>query len=261
MTLRYRALLAALFSSLMLSQIPAHADGLEDVVKRGTLKVAVPQDFPPFGSVGPDMKPRGLDIDTAKLLAEQLKVKLELTPVNSTNRIPFLTTGKVDLVISSLGKNPEREKVIDFSHAYAPFYLAVFGPPDAAISSLDDLKGKTISVTRGAIEDIELTKVAPEGVTIKRFEDNNSTIAAYLAGQVDLIASGNVVMVAISEKNPKRVPALKVKLKDSPVYVGVNKNEPALLGKVNEILATAKADGALEKNSQTWLKEPLPADL
>jgi polar amino acid transport system substrate-binding protein len=99
----------------MLSQAPAHADGLDDVLKRGVLKVAVPQDFPPFGSVGPDMKPRGLDIDTAKLLADQLKVKLELTPVNSTNRIPFLTTGKVDLVISSLGKNPEREKVIDFS--------------------------------------------------------------------------------------------------------------------------------------------------
>ena len=208
MTQRYSALLAALFASLMLTQAPAHADGLEDVVKRGVLKVAVPQDFPPFGSVGPDMKPRGLDIDTAKLLADQLKVKLELTPVNSTNRIPFLTTGKVDLVISSLGKNPEREKVIDFSRAYAPFYLAVFGPPDADIKTLDDLKGKTISVTRGAIEDIELTKVAPEGVTIKRFEDNNSTIAAYLAGQVDLIASGNVVMVAISEKSPKRVPAL-----------------------------------------------------
>ncbi|PKH24581.1 amino acid ABC transporter substrate-binding protein [Pseudomonas sp. 43NM1] len=261
MTQRYRALLAALFASLLLTQAPAHADSLEDVVKRGTLKVAVPQDFPPFGSVGPDMKPRGLDIDTAKLLADQLKVKLELTPVNSTNRIPFLTTGKVDLVISSLGKNAEREKVIDFSSAYAPFYLAVFGPPDADIKSLDDLKGKTISVTRGAIEDIELSKVAPEGVTIKRFEDNNSTIAAYLAGQVDLIASGNVVMVAISEKNPKRVPALKVKLKDSPVYVGVNKNEPALLDKVNQILATAKTDGSLEKNAMTWLKEPLPADL
>ena len=229
MTKRYSALLTTLFASLMLSQAPAQANGLDDIVARGTLKVAVPQDFPPFGSVGPDMKPRGLDIDTAKLLADQLKVKLELTPVNSTNRIPFLTTGKVDLVISSLGKNPERAKVIDFSNAYAPFYLAVFGPPDAAIVSLDDLKGKTISVTRGAIEDIELTAVAPKEATIKRFEDNNSTIAAYLAGQVDLIASGNVVMVAISERNPKRVPALKVKLKDSPVYVGVNKNEPALL--------------------------------
>jgi len=257
---RCSALLTALLASLMLSQA-AHATGLDDVVARGTLKVAVPQDFPPFGSVGPDMQPRGLDIDTAKLIADQLKVKLELTPVNSTNRIPFLTTGKVDLVISSLGKNPEREQVIDFSSAYAPFYLAVFGPPDAPIATLDDLKGKTISVTRGAIEDIELSKVAPEGTTIKRFEDNNSTIAAYLAGQVDLIASGNVVMVAITERNPKRVPALKIKLKDSPVYVGLNKNQPELLAKVNEILTSAKGNGSLEKISQTWLKQPLPADL
>ncbi|RMW04990.1 Amino acid ABC transporter periplasmic amino acid-binding protein [Pseudomonas coronafaciens pv. porri] len=261
MTKRYSALLTALFASLMLSQTPAHANGLDDVVARGTLKVAVPQDFPPFGSVGPDMKPRGLDIDTAQLLADRLKVKLELTPVNSTNRIPFLTTGKVDLVISSLGKNPDREKVIDFSRAYAPFYLAVFGPPDSPVKDVADLKGKTISVTRGAIEDIELSAVAPEGTTIKRFEDNNSTIAAYLAGQTDLIASGNVVMVAISERNPKRIPALKVKLKDSPVYVGVNKGQPELLGKVNEILNAAKADGALEKASETWLKQPLPADL
>jgi polar amino acid transport system substrate-binding protein len=68
-------------------------------------------------------------------------------------------------------------------------------------------------------------------------------------------------MVAISEKNPKRIPALKVKLKDSPVYVGVNKDQAALLAKVNEIIDAAKKDGALEKNSQTWLKQPLPADL
>ena len=175
--------------------------------------------------------------------------------------MPYLTTGKVDVVISSLGKNPDREKVIDFSHAYAPFYLGVFGPPDVQIKTLDDLKGKTISVTRGAIEDIELTNVAPADVTIKRFEDNNSTIAAYLAGQVDLIASGNVVMVTISERNPKRLPAMKLKLKDSPVYVGVNKGQPELLDKVNQILATAKADGSLEKNALQWLKEPLPADL
>src|SRR5476651_2726730 len=150
MTKRRSALLTALLASLMLSQAPAHANGLDDIIARGTLKVAVPQDFPPFGSVGPDMKPRGLDIDTAKLLADQLKVKLELTPVNSTNRIPYLTTGKVDLVISSLGKNAEREKVIDFSKAYAPFYLGVFGAKGDKLAELSALSGKTIGVTRGA---------------------------------------------------------------------------------------------------------------
>ncbi|MDE3738678.1 MULTISPECIES: transporter substrate-binding domain-containing protein [Pseudomonas] len=254
-------LLATLLCGGTLAQPIAQADALSDISERGVLKVAVPQDFPPFGSVGPDLKPRGLDIDTAQLLADKLGVKLALTPVNSTNRIPFLTTGKVDLVISSLGKNAEREAVIDFSTPYAPFYLAVFGPEDVAITALEALSGKTISVTRGSIEDMELSAVAPKDATIKRFEDNNSTIAAYLAGQVDLIASGSVVMAAIAAKNPAKVPALKVKLKDSPVYIGLAKNEPALLQKVNAIITEAKADGSLNRNAEKWLKQPLPADL
>ena len=49
-------------------------------------------------------------------------------PVTSANRIPYLQTNKVDLVISSLGKNAERETVIDFSNAYAPFFNGVFAP-------------------------------------------------------------------------------------------------------------------------------------
>lgn len=253
--------LATLFCATPLAMPLAQADALADITARGVLKVAVPQDFPPFGSVGPDLKPRGLDIDTAQLLADKLGVKLALTPVNSTNRIPFLTTGKVDLVISSLSKNPERAAVIDFSRPYAPFYLAVFGPAEAPVDAIEALAGKTISVTRGAIEDMELSAVAPKGAIIKRFEDNNSTIAAYLSGQVELIASGSVVMAAIAAKNPAKVPVLKVKLKDSPVYVGLAKNEPALLQKVNATLDAARTDGSLNRNAEKWLKQPLPADL
>ncbi len=59
-------------------------------------------------------------------IAAKLGVKVELVPVTSANRIPYLQTKKADLVISTLGKNPEREKVIDFTAAYAPFFQAVF---------------------------------------------------------------------------------------------------------------------------------------
>ena len=80
----------------------AQADVLADAMKNGVLRVAVPQDFPPFGTVGPDLKPRGYDIDVANLIGRELKLKVEIIPVTSTNRIPYLTTGKADLVISSL---------------------------------------------------------------------------------------------------------------------------------------------------------------
>ena len=84
---RRAAALAALFA---FAPLAAHADALDNITKAGVLKVAVPEDYPPFGSVGPDMKPQGYDIDIAALLAKSMSVKLELVPVNSANRIPYL---------------------------------------------------------------------------------------------------------------------------------------------------------------------------
>ncbi|AVH34209.1 transporter substrate-binding domain-containing protein [Vibrio fluvialis] len=248
-------------ASLLFGTTTAQADQLESVQQKGVLKVAVPQDFPPFGSVGTDLKPHGYDIDMAAYLAQKLDVKLELVPVTSANRIPYLQTGKVDLVISSMGKNAEREKVIDFSAAYAPFYLGVFGSSDEVVTSAQDLSGKTIGVTRGSVEDLELSKIAPSDATIKRFEDNNATLSSFLSGQVSLIATGNLVVTEIATRYPAKAPQTKFLLKNSPCYVGVMKGEDALLKEVNRLITEAKQDGVLEGFSQKWLKAPFPADL
>ncbi|KZB55649.1 MULTISPECIES: transporter substrate-binding domain-containing protein [Thalassospira] len=239
----------------------ASAGALDTIKEAGVLKVAVPQDFPPFGTVGADMQPKGYDIDMAALIADDLGVKLELVPVASSNRIPYLTTGKVDLVISSLGKNPDREKVIDFTDPYAPFYNGVFGPADIAVKGAEDLAGHSVGVTRGAIEDLELTKIAPADLEIKRYEDNNGTISAFLSGQVDLIATGNVTAAAIIERNPPRKPEPKFLIKNSPCYVGLNKEEDAFKARVNEIIAASIADGRLNAIAEKWLGIPLPEKL
>lgn len=239
----------------------AQADALDDIHKSGTLRVAVPQDFPPFGSIDTELKPRGYDVDTARLIGERLGVKVELVPVTSSNRIPYLTTGKVDLVISSLGRNPEREKVIDFSVAYAPFFNGVFGPSDQALTGIDGLSGKTVAVTRGAVEDLELSKIAPASTSIKRFEDNNATLSAYLSGQVDFVATGNVVAAGVNELTARRPLESKVMIKNSPCHVGIAKGETALAAKVDEIIVAARQDGSLDEIARRWLKAPLPTQL
>ena len=131
MTRLFKAATAAFFGIALLG-LPhsAKADALDDIMKAKVIKIAVPQDFAPFGSAGTDMKPQGYDIDMANLIGKELGVKVEIIPVTCANRIPYLQTKKADLVISSLGKNAEREKVIDFSVAYAPFFSGVYGTKD-----------------------------------------------------------------------------------------------------------------------------------
>ena len=208
------------------------------------------------GRVSTDLKPQGLDIDAANYIGAKMGVKVELVPVTSANRIPYLQTKKADLVISTLGKNPEREKVIDFASAYSPFYQAVFAPKGVVVKGPADLAGKSVGVTRGAIEDMEITKLAPAGADIKRFEDNNATVSAFIAGQVQVIATGASVAGTIMAKNPEVGAEYKFVLKESPNYIGVAKGEDKLRLKVNEIIAAAKASGDLDKMAMKWLGRP-----
>ena len=159
-------------------------------------------------------------------------------------------------MISTLGKNPERMAVIDFTSAYSPFFQAVFAPKSLNIKSFADLAGKSVGVTRGAIEDQELTKLVPASADVKRFEDNNATVSSFVAGQVQLIATGASVAGNMMAKNPQLNTEYKLLLKDSPNFIGVGKGEDKLRAKVNEIIAVGKASGDLDKMAVKWLGRP-----
>jgi polar amino acid transport system substrate-binding protein len=248
-----RFTLALAACALFAAGIAQAQTALDDILKAKEIKIAIPTDFPPYGFVGTDLKPQGLDIEMANYIAAKLGVKVELLPVTTANRIPYLQTKKADLVISTLGKNAEREKVIDFSAAYAPFFQAVYASKSLGIKSFADMAGKSVAVTRGAMEDQELAKVAPANVDFKRFEDNNATIAAFVAGQTQTIATSAAVAGNMMQKNPQLGAEYKLLLKDSPCFVGIAKGEDALKAKVNEIIAAAKKDGTLDAMSKKFL--------
>ncbi len=253
---RRRILLSAVLLASACTGAVHAQDVLADVQKNKTIRIAVPADYPPYGSVASDMSLQGLDIDMARLVAARLGVKVELIPVTSANRIPYLQSHKADLVISSLGKYPERAKVIDFSSSYAPYYSGVFAAKSLQVKTFADLAGKSVAATRGAMPDQELARQAPPTVEIRRFEDNNATVAAFVAGQVQAIATGLSTAVEVMEKNPGLNAEFKLLLAETPNRIGIAKGEDALRQKVNDIVAEAKASGALEKMSQKWLHRP-----
>ena len=248
------AALGLLATLVLATSSPARADDtLATIAAKKSIAIGIPTDFPPFGFVGPDFKPHGLDIEVAKLIAAKLGVKADLVPVSTPNRIPYLQTGKIDLIVSALGKTPERAAVIDFTIPYSPFYLGVFGPKDLPIKSYADLAGKTVAVTRGTIQADILQQKAPPSLKIDRFQDDASTIAAFVSGQTQLLATGVAAADAAIKKNPGLHAELKLVLKDSPNYVGVRKGDTALLEKVNAILRESRADGTLNGYSEHWL--------
>lgn len=239
----------------------ARADALADITKSGTIRIAVPQDFQPYGSVNSDLQLQGLDIDVSRLVAKNMGVKVVLVPVASANRIPYLQTHKVDLVISTLGRNAERDKVMDFSQPYAPFNNSLFGAPEIKVSGPADMASQTVGVARGTFEDIQLTKTVPSSTVIKRYEDNNTLISAYVSGQIKLIGTGDFVAITLGEKDPEHKPVFKYMIQESRCVIGMNKGEAALQAKVNEVLTKVKKSGELNALVKKWLNTPLPEKL
>ena len=237
----------------------ASADALDDIAKAGTIKIGIFEDFPPFASLGSDMKIQGYDVDMADALAKGLGVKAELVGITGQNRIPYLSEGKVDALLS-IGYSDERAQVVDFTDPYAPYYIAVMGPEEVAVKGAADLAGKTIAVNRGTLEDTEVTKVAPADADIQRYNDYNGVISAFLSGQAQLMVVGNDVGATILAKNPAIKPVEKFQLLTSPSNMAVKKGETRLQQKLNEILAGMKKDGSLNEMAVKWLKQPLAKD-
>lgn len=238
----------------------AKADTLEDIKKRGKLLVAIDLGSPPFGQVDGQMQPTGSDVESARLLAAALGVPLEIVQVTSPNRVPFLLTGKADLVMASFSVNEERKKVIDFSDAYGVIQIVVAAPKGAAIKSVDDLAGKRIGTTRGSTNDKEVTAQV-KNAEIVRYDDDATLITALVSGQVDVMASSPQVMAAVNQRRANDPFETKIVLKTNPYAVGLRKGDDKLKAAVNDWIAKDLASGKLREIYVKYNGVPLPETL
>ncbi|TFF23156.1 transporter substrate-binding domain-containing protein [Jiella endophytica] len=246
---------AAIFVGL--GAVAAKAQTLEAVKSRGTINVGMLVDFPPFGILDNAGKPDGYDADVAKLLAEDLGVKLNLVPVTGPNRIPYLLSGQVDVLVASLGITPARAEQVDFSQPYAGIEIFVFGDKDLAVKGPEDLSGKNVGVARASTQDTAITKVAPQDANIQRFDDDASAVQALLSGQVPLIGCSNTVVAQVEKVRPDTYDT-KFSLAQQKQGIATRPGSDELMAAVNDFLAKAKQDGALSKLHEKWLGAPLP---
>ncbi|MDO6407492.1 transporter substrate-binding domain-containing protein [Pantoea phytobeneficialis] len=233
----------------------AQANSLDDIKSRGVLRVATTVDAAPWGFTDAAGKPTGLDVELAQKLADNMGVKLQLQQVTGANRIPYLMSRKVDVLIAALGSSPERAKLVNFSEPYAAVYLGVYGGSDVKkVTKLSDLGNATIAVPKGSTPDLTLSDQYPQGNYL-RLEDTASAVSAFLAGQAPMFAENNLIAQKVAQENPAKHIELKYLLRKSPAYIAIRPGQPELMTAINQFIDKSTQDGELPALRQKWFND------
>jgi polar amino acid transport system substrate-binding protein len=257
--MRYlRHLLAAVLLLGITAARPAAAQTVDEIISRGTINIGVLVDLPPYGILNAQQQPDGYDVDVAKLLGKYLGVKVNLVQLTGPNRIPYLMTNKIDIIVATFGITPERAKQVLFSIPYSAIENVIFAPKDKKIASMEDLKGLRVGVPRGTVQDVILTQALGSSVKMARFDDDPSTYQALITGQVDAIAETGLTGDDIFGKNPGANIERKFTLLQQPNGITVRKDQWNLHQWVNTFIYFVKNNGELNAIHEKWFHKPLP---
>lgn len=236
----------------------AWADTISDIKSRGKVIIGIQGDNPPWGYVDSSGKQEGFDADIGKLFGAFLGVETSLMPLAVANRIPALTTGRCDVLFATMAMLPDRAKAVQYSKPYVANYIVLVAPKGEAIKDNADMKKYVIGVPRGSAQDTQVTKNAPSGTTIRRFDDDAATIQAMLSGQVQAVG-GN--MFYAEKLNQGKPDAYENKLEFQRLYNGAccRLGDKAMNEQLNKFIDQIKANGELAKAYQKWMHLTPPA--
>jgi polar amino acid transport system substrate-binding protein len=247
---------AALLTGIALAQ-PAAAVTPEEIKARGKLIVGIQGDNPPWGFVTSAGKQDGFDADMGALYAKELGVEVEFVPLEVNNRIPALTSGRVDVLFATMAMLPDRAKAVQFSQPYNANAIVLIGPKNKSIKTNDDMANMTISVAKGAAQDTQVTKNAPASATIRRFDGDAASVQALVSGQAEALGGNIFYMDRVEKARPGE---FENKLEFQKLYNGActRLGEKEINASLNTFIDKIKANGELKKVYDKWMKVPVP---
>jgi putative glutamine transport system substrate-binding protein len=261
-----RIALVALAAAFGASIVPAFAENatLDAIKKRGKLKVGIKYDSPPFGSLDPKTNQVvGFEVDIAKSLARQIMgdaAKVDFVQVNSSNRIPLLENGEIDLFIATATITPARLQEIDFSNVYFRAGQSLLVKKNSAVKSYKDLGGHSVCTTSGSTPEQTIRALAPQA-NVQTFETYGDCFTALNSGRIDAMTTDNGILIGYEKQDPTHLEVVGGVFTFEPYGIGIAKGNTALLGAVNSALATMLKDGEYAKFNQAWIGKPMATDV
>ena len=251
LALRIALLLLAGFAAL-----PAGARTLDEILRAQKLIVGVNPSVPPTAMFNDKNELDGFDVQLSRKIAAMLGVAVEFVQVGANDRVPFVASGKVDIVMGAMTRTPARAKVIDFTlpvNTEANAVLTIEGKPFEKWQDLNDPKF-TVAEVRGTTS-AEFVRANLPQAKLLLLDDHPSLVAALAQGRAD--ASINVVELEV--KYMALHPNVKWKTLPTPVRlyynaIGVAKGNDTLRNWLNVAIFDLQSDGTVDALWKEWFK-------
>lgn len=258
-------LFAATMVAMVLTASAAMAGTLDDIAKRGKLRVGMEPGYMPFELTNQKGEIIGFDVDMARRMAKAMGVELELVSTAWDGIIPALLTGKFDVIMSGMTLTQERNMSINFASPYIEIGQSaiVSNKVAANIKSYKDLNDPkyTVASKLGTTGEQATKRMIPNAKYVS-FETEQEGMLEVVNGKIDaFIYDMPYNTVAVAQKGQGKVTHLDKAFTFEPLAWGVRKGDPDLLNWLNNFMYQIKNDGTYDKiyqkwfQSDAWLKE------
>lgn len=243
-----RSFLSLMFAGMVAAAAPAGAQDKPLVV--GVDGTFAPHAMPKLGG-----GVEGFNIDLIEAIGKQMGRKVEIFAGEFSGLIPAMNAGKIDFVGAPTTATPERAKNLLFSEGYLNTYFQfVTASKSPDLKSLDELKGKTVSVNKGSAYDKWAQENAAKyGFKVESYGTNADATQAVIAGRADVVLTGNTVGAYSVVRNPGQVKLIPLKVDQGLVWAAAfRKDDVKLRNAVDEALECLKQDGTIARLHEKW---------
>ncbi|SDI12485.1 amino acid ABC transporter substrate-binding protein, PAAT family [Pseudobutyrivibrio sp. 49] len=233
---------------------------LDEIKESGTINIGVFSDKSPFGFVDENGEYAGYDVYFAERIGKDLGVEINYVSTEAANRIEYLQTGKVDIILANFTVTEERAQEVDFALPYMNVALGVVSPDSAVVESLDDLGADDqIIVISGTTAETYLTKNYPD-IKLQKYDAYAEAKTAFENGNGVAWANDNTEVIAFSLENEGYTVGIPSLGDQDTIAPAVTKGNETLLNWLNEEIESLGSENFFHADYEATLLDTYGAD-
>ena len=233
---------------------------LDEIKESGTINIGVFSDKSPFGYVDENGEYQGYDVYFAERIGQDLGVEINYVSTEAANRIEYLQTGKVDIILANFTVTEERAEEVDFALPYMNVALGVVSPSEAVIESLDDLgPDDEVIVISGTTAETYLEKNNPD-IKLQKYDAYAEAKTALENGNGAAWANDNTEVMAFAIENPGFTVGIPSLGSADTIAPAVTKGNTTLLDWINEEIKTLGTENFFHTDYEATLMDTYGAD-